>query len=104
MQFVVYQFGVFITKLLQSNLDIPDVNILLASDLPPNNYVKNAFRHSFHYEHARKMLYIRVERMECVGDFIIILVHCLAHIKVGDLVDDGNVLFLRMFYKVRTCY
>ena len=104
MQFVVYQFGVFITKLLQSSLEVPEVNLLLASDLPPNNYCKNAFRNSFHYEHARKMLYIRQERMDSVGDFIVLLIHCLAHIKVGDLTDDGNVLFLREFYKVSTVY
>ena len=48
------------------------------------------------------MLYIRQERMDSVGDFIVLLIHCLAHIKVGDLTDDGNVLFLRAFYKVST--
>lgn len=99
LQFVVYQFGVFIAKLLQHSLDVPEVNLLLASELPPNDYTKNAFRNSFFYEHARKMLYIRQERMDSVGDFVVLLVHCLAHIKVGDLTDDGNVLFLRSFYK-----
>ena len=38
--------------------------------------------------------------MESVGDFILVLVHCLAHIQVDNLADDANPLFLRYFYKV----
>ena len=29
-----------------------------------------------------------------------VILHCLAHIKVGDFKDDGNPVFLRQFYKV----
>ena len=38
--------------------------------------------------------------MDSVGDFVVLMMHCLAHIKVDDLCDDNNVLFLREFYKV----
>ena len=38
--------------------------------------------------------------MESIGDFILVILHCLAHIKVDDLKDDANPLFLRNFYKV----
>jgi len=83
MQFVVYRFGVFTIQLLQEIMDVPDVT-----------------RNSFFYERSRQILFVRQERMDSVGDFVVLLMHCLAHIKVDDLVDDNNVLFLREFYKV----
>ena len=100
MQFVVYRFGVFITQLLQEIMDVPEVTLLIASALPPNNYAKNAFRNSFFYERSRQILFVRQERMDSVGDFVVLIMHCLAHIKVDELTDDNNVLFLREFYKV----
>ena len=98
--FVVYRFGVFITQMLQKAMDTPEVTLLLASNLPPNNYDRNAFRSSFFYEHARRVLFVRQERLESVGDFLVVIMHALSHIKVDDLVDDQNPLFLREFYKV----
>ena len=44
------------------------VTLLLATNLPPNNFEKNAFRHSFHYEHKRNILFIRKERLESIGE------------------------------------
>ena len=82
-------------------LGTPDITLLLASNLPPNNYTNNCFRHSFFYQHAKKILFVRRERIESVGDFILVLVHCLAHIQVDSLANDANPLFLRCFYKVR---
>ena len=98
--FVVYRFGVFVSNLLQARNDMPEVTILVASNLPPNNYTRNCFRNSFHYEHATKILFVREERMETVGEFVLIVIHCLSHIKVDDLTDDYNPDFLREFYKV----
>lgn len=98
--FVVYRFGVFITQMLRKAMEAPEVTLLLASNLPQNNYERNAFRNSFFYEHARRVLFVRQERMESVGDFLVVIMHCLAHIKIEDLVDDQNPLFLREFYKV----
>ena len=98
--FVIYRFGVFVTQLLQKHLDIPEITLLLASSLPPNNYAKNAFRNSFFFERSRRILFIRQERMESVGDFIVVVLHCMAHIKIDDLIDDNNPMFLREFYKV----
>ena len=100
MQFVVYRFGVFITQILQEIMGAPEITLLIASSLPSNNYTNNAFRNSFFYERSRKILFVRKERMDSVGDFVVLIMHCLAHIKVDDLCDDNNVLFLREFYKV----
>ena len=99
-EFVIYRFGVFVIHLLHHTIQTPEVTLLLASNLPSNNYTKNAFRHSFFYEHARKVLFIRQERMESIGDFVLVIAHCLAHIRSEDMANDANPLFLRQFYKV----
>ena len=44
------------------------VTLLLASNLPPNNFEKNAFRNSFHFEHKRNVLFVRKERLESIGE------------------------------------
>lgn len=98
--FVVYRFGVFVSNLLQARNNMPEVTILVASNLPPNNYTRNCFRNSFHYEHATKILFVREERMETVGEFVLVVIHCLSHIKVDDITNDYNPDFLREFYKV----
>jgi len=99
--FVVYRFGVFVSNLLQTHNGMPEVTILVASNLPPNNYTRNCFRNSFHYQHTTKILFIREERMETIGEFVLVVMHCMAHIKVDELTDDYNPHFLREFYKVR---
>ena len=98
--FVVYRFGVFSSKLLQKQNGLPQVTILLASNLPPNNYSRNCFRNSFFYEHSKNILFVRKERLVSVGEFVVVILHCLAHIKAGDLTDDNNPIFLREFYMV----
>ena len=103
--FVVYQFGNFVMRMLaQKEYRFPKVTLLLASNLPPNNYSKNAFRNSYRYGHKEKILFVRQERMEHVGGFILAVIHALAHIKIGDLTDDSNPQFLREFYRaMRIC-
>ena len=82
------------------SIGTPEVSLLLASNLPPNNYNNNAFRNSVFYQHARNILFVRKERMESIGEFAMVILHSLAHIKVGDMTDDANVQFLRVFYRV----
>lgn len=98
--FVVYRFGMFVANLICKQNQLPGVSMLIASNLPPNNYTHNCFRNSFFYEHSMKTLYIRKERLESVGEFVVVIMHCLSHIRVGDLADDSNPLFLREFYQV----
>ena len=101
--FVVYRFGIMTAQMLQREASLPGMTILLASNLPPNNYSRNCFRNSFFYQHLQNILYVRKERMRTVGEFVLVIIHCLAHIKVGNLVDDSNPFFLREFYKVCAC-
>ena len=103
--FVVYQFGNFVMRMLsQDEYRFPKVTLLLASNLPPNNYSKNAFRNSYRYQRKEKILFVRQERMEHVGGFVLVVIHALAHIKVRDMIDDSNPQFLREFYRaMRIC-
>lgn len=98
--FVVYRFGAFVASLLHKRNQLPKVTLLLASNLPPNNYTHNCFRNSFFYQHSKKILFIRKERLESVGEFVVVIMHCLSHVKVGDLANDTNPVFLREFYQV----
>ncbi|XP_067940386.1 myosin-2 heavy chain-like [Watersipora subatra] len=98
-QFVIYRFGVFVAKLMEELTGVQPVSILLASKLPHNNYTRNAYRHSFYFERARNILFVRKERLESIGEFILVIVHCLSHIAMGDLTDDAQPMFLRAFYK-----
>lgn len=46
--------------------------------------------------------FVRRERMDSIGEFVVVILHSLAHIKTGDLTDDSDTVFLREFYKVRS--
>ncbi len=97
---LIYRFAVLTAQMLQRELDLPKVTIALASSLPLNNYSRNCFRSSFFYSHPQNTLFVRKERIESVGEFMFVVIHCLAHIKTGNLVDDNDPLFLRVFHQV----
>ena len=42
--FLMHRFGVFVAKLMEELVNAPQVSILLASNLPANNYTNNAYR------------------------------------------------------------
>ena len=98
--FVIYRFGIFATRMLHQHNKLPQVTVLLASNLPPNNYTSNCFRNSFYYEHTKNILFLRKERLESVGEFVMVIMHCLCHIKAGDMANDSDPIFLREFYQV----
>lgn len=98
--FVVYQFGIFSSHVLHIRNQLPKIPILIASNLPSNNYDKNCFRNSFFYDHPQGILFIREDRLGSIGEFVSVVLHCLCHIKCGDLTDDGQPVFLREFYSV----
>jgi len=98
--FVVYKFGVFIIDLLCRNRKYPSVHLLLADKIPPNkNFVRNAYRNSFRFEHHNQILYMRLCRLDNVGEFVVVLIHTLAHIKTDTLADDMDPLFIKEFYR-----
>ena len=44
---------------------------------------RNAFRNSFHFDAEKRVIYVRKERVQSIGGFALVVVHCLAHIEVG---------------------
>ena len=87
--FVVYKFGCFVVELLVAHCQHKPVTLLLAEKIPANEQLtNNAYRNSFHYDANNRILYMRVARLESVGQFTLVLVHTLAHIKAGESVFD----------------
>ena len=68
------------------------MTVLLADTLPHNNYLKNAYRHSYHYEDDKEILFVRKERTESVGEFCVVVAHALAHIKIGGLLEQKIIV------------
>ena len=98
--FVIYKFGCCIIKMLIHCCNHKPVSLLVADRIPPNSHIKqNAFCNSFMYDDKNRILHMRLERLENVGEFILILVHILSHIHIGSLDNDSDPRFVREFYR-----
>jgi hypothetical protein len=95
-----HAYSTSILKLLGMDKGKLKVEIFPAKSLPKNSYGANAFRNSFYWDAKTRHLYVRQERMENVGDYILLLVHALAHIKANpaDLGNDLDPKFMKEFY------
>lgn len=51
-------------------------------------------------QNSKNKLFILRDCLSSVGSFLLLLVHCLAHVTVADFNHDANPLFLRLFYQV----
>ena len=102
-RFIAYRLGLFAMKLFEKKLGFPQPAFYLAASLPEvsasllNNYHHNAYRRSFFYDQAAKALHIRIERLDSVGGFVLVLAHALAHAHVGSFADDREHAFMREF-------
>mmetsp|Transcript_29624 Transcript_29624/g.96795 ORF Transcript_29624/g.96795 Transcript_29624/m.96795 type:complete len:308 (+) Transcript_29624:937-1860(+) len=79
---------------------------MVAASLPHNANEHNAFRNSFHWDAAERVLYVRRQRLRRVGDLVVVLAHTLAHVRANprDLSNDADPTFYREFYGVlRAC-
>lgn len=82
--FIVYKFGCFISELVATHCHHMPVTILLADKIPANSHLThNRYRNSFFFDATNHMLYLRTARLDSVGEFLLVLVHTLAHIKAG---------------------
>lgn len=88
-------------RLLYEIIGIFEVSLFFVTNLFLNNYEYNAFRNSVFYEYVKKILFVRRERMDLIGEFVVVILYSLVYIKIGDLIDDSDIVFLREFYKVR---
>jgi len=77
-----------------------DLNFAGASSLPNSSAVNNAFANSYYYDKDAKQLAIHTERLSSSGDFGLIVIHALSHIKVnpGNLSNDMDPAFTSEFY------
>ncbi|KAL2085392.1 hypothetical protein ACEWY4_018712 [Coilia grayii] len=98
-EYLTYQHGLFLLHTLHSHKVIPQVKLQIASSLPCNSYHQNAFRNSFFYKEEEGTLYVRMQRLQSVGGFSVVLLHCLAHIACGDMHSDSSHTFHRTFFK-----
>ena len=108
--YVLYKFGEFLMGLLQNRCGHDKVQLLIADSLPKvvavlrNGYTRNAYRRSVFWDERTRTLFIRKERLETAGEFTLVLLHALAHIKAGDMNDDTNPAFVAEFHRaLRVC-
>ena len=98
--FVIYKFGCCIIKSLSTHCSHEPVSLLVADKIPPNRHIQqNAFCNSFVFDAKNRILYVRLERLKNVGEFVLLLVHVLAHIQVGNLNNDADPEFVKEFYR-----
>ena len=98
--FVIYKFGCCIIKSLSAYCSHDPVFLLVADKIPPNKHIQhNAFCNSFMFDVKNRILYVRLERLENVGEFVLVLVHILSHIQVGKFDNDANPEFVKEFYR-----
>lgn len=97
--FVVYKFGCCVMRSLEAINGHEPITLLIADKIPPNHaYHHNSFRNSFSFDSRNKIMYVRLERLENVGTFLLVLIHTLAHIKTGSFENDTEHSFTREFY------
>ncbi|XP_078140393.1 uncharacterized protein LOC144539411 [Centroberyx gerrardi] len=101
-EFLVYQHGLFLLHTLHTLKLTPAISLQIAASLPINNYFNNAFRNSFFYQEAEETLFVRRQRLQSVGGFSLLLLHCLSHVTLGDMSCDSSPAFQRLLFKVQT--
>ncbi|XP_070621681.1 uncharacterized protein [Erythrolamprus reginae] len=98
-EFVTYQYGIVILQFLRPYIGAPEVELCLASRIPPSKAPGNAFRNTFYYQTPGHQLFVLRESLACAGSFVLLLVHCLAHITANDFNQDSKPAFRRLFYQ-----
>lgn len=109
-QFVVYFFANSVREnIAKAGIKLPQVKIAVARALPQATSSAYAYRHSVHYDHARRTLYIRDTRLSTIGEFCVVMMHALAHIKAANNSEgtgpwnDADPAFLKEFYGLLEC-
>ncbi len=106
-QYVVYCFAASIRENIGRNgIQLPPVKVAIARSLPDAPSNASAFRNSYFYDHGRRTLFIRQSRLSNIGEFLLVSLHGLAHVKAALAEDrqttaswnDGDPSFLTEFY------
>merc|ERR1711988_590107 len=92
------QFG----KSLAALIGVRNLSIKIASSLPQTENKRTAFSQSYAYSHSARTLFVHQSRVSSSGDFGLILVHALSHIKLfpeaQNRWNDQNPAFMSEFY------
>lgn len=91
-QAVVYCFAQSIREnIARMGIPLPPVKIQIAKSLPDAQTNATAFRCSYFYDHSRRTIFIRQSRLANIGEFMLVMVHALAHIKSAVADDRANI-------------
>jgi hypothetical protein len=89
--------------LLASMVGLSRVKLVIARSLPaiPADMAGNSFAASYRFDASKETLYIHEDKMTNSGDFGLVVIHALSHIKTngGDMSDDTNPAFTGEFYR-----
>ncbi|CUE73353.1 membrane-associated protein, putative [Bodo saltans] len=90
-QAVVYCFAQTIREnISRAGIPLPPVKILIAKSLPDTQTNATALGCSYFYDHSRRTMYIRQSRLANIGEFVLVTLHALAHIKSAVADDRAN--------------
>jgi hypothetical protein len=89
----------FGTRLVEM-VGLPPVTFTAVASLPPSTLSNNAFKNSYHYDDKTNELFMHIDRLSSSGDFGLVCIHALSHIKVNpmDLSNDNDPQFAAEFY------
>jgi len=92
------QFG----NTLATLVGVRNLSIRVATSLPQNTNKNTAFSQSYAYSHSTRTLFVHQSRISSSGDFGLILIHALSHMKLfpeaQDRWSDQNPAFISEFY------
>ena len=72
----------------------PPVTLIPALRVPASeSKLNNAFKKCFHLDGFNRILYIKAKKLENVGEFLLVVIHTLAHIHAGDFKISLSCLF-----------
>jgi len=100
-EFVLLRFGQFVVDSLCVALRETPLKIEISASIPAKNkphlFTENAYRNSFHYDSARRYIFVRRQRVQSVGPFITLLTHVVAHIKSNEWADTHPRFLEQLF-------
>jgi hypothetical protein len=81
-------------------IGMKEVEIKAARSLPPSGLSNNSFKNSYLYDDKSNTLFIHHSRLSSSGDFGLVAIHALSHIKVNpsDISNDADPEFTAEFY------
>jgi hypothetical protein len=88
-------------KRIAAMIGLKNLNIQSAVSLPPSGLSGNSFANSYCFSPEENTLFVHHSRLASSGDFGLVVIHALSHIKVNsaDLSNDNDPRFLSEFYK-----